>query len=142
MLVRLVMISVLAAMLGTNAVARTSINCTDAESISADNAAHAVHNWATMYQVFRNYARCDDGAIAEQLSDRVEMLLTNQWQSVRELSHLAASEPRFKEFVLNHIDVTMYEKGLSDIAFNAIRRCPHEIKALCEKIATKAKNPE
>jgi len=95
-----------------------------------------------MYHAFKNYARCDDGAIAEQFSDRVEMLLTNRWPSVREFFDLAASEPEFEKFILNHIDVTTSEKGLSDIAFNATRRCPHEVQALCEKIATKAKNPE
>ena len=83
---------------------------------------------------YKEYLACDDGGIAEGVSDSITKLLANNWAGFWRLSPTVRAKPQFQRFSLRHIDATVPVDTLQSIGRNARNRCPQESAVLCKKI--------
>jgi len=108
--------------------------CPDAESMI--NAVREDHlkNWGDLYQLFKRYRGCDDGALAEGYSDFVVRTLAHRWDTLEDLGKLSIADRTFEEFVLKHIDATADPHDIVIVMSNVKNRCPAESAQLCSAI--------
>ena len=106
--------------------------CTVEDSKRAFDAVDKLGNWESVRRFYKTYVACDDGGIAEGVSDAITKLLSDKWADFWRLTPMP--DRRFQEFVLKHIDATVPVETLQSISQNARRRCPKEGVALCKKI--------
>ncbi|HEY3299944.1 MAG TPA: hypothetical protein VGJ90_04150 [Methylophilaceae bacterium] len=107
--------------------------CSLQDAKVAESAATTAKTWVQLHKQFKLYAHCDDASIAEGFSESVSVLLTERWKSISQLGKLIKSDPDFGKFVIKHIDETVPEERLNQIAENA-QSCPKSLKALCHDI--------
>jgi hypothetical protein len=121
----------LACLAAVNVMAAERVCSPDAEKSLA-----RVQTWMGLQDHFHRYGlgACDDGALSEAYSDRVDTLLKKKWKDVSTLAFLVKSDPEFLQFVLRHVDVTWEEGDAEKIAANARKQCPKSATALCAKI--------
>jgi hypothetical protein len=112
--------------------------CTDAQETAALTEASTLRSWDSVYNSFKRYRQCDDGAISEGYSDTVGRLLADDWQHFERLRELCSSDKDFQQFVLRHIDITVPVDVLQKIIDNARLRCSAKGKTLCRAIEDKA----
>jgi hypothetical protein len=105
---------------------------------TADKLLSRAKSWADLRKWFTSYADCDDGDLADTVSEDVTVLLARQWQDLPSLEHEIKKEPRFRAFVLRHIDATTTIEDLEAVRRNAAQGCPARSSALCASIATAA----
>jgi len=108
----------------------------DAAQSRAENAT----DWQGLYATFVRFGICDDGAVAEAFSDHTADILAQKWESISTLDRLAKLHPRFRQFVLRHIDSLMTPDQARTIEQNARQHCPTEAEALCREIAKHARD--
>lgn len=106
---------------------------TDQQFVTAIN---TLREWPKIHAFYKaHFPPCpDDGMFAEGYSDLVVRTLATHWSSLSELRLATAKDPRFKAFVLRHIDATTDEADLRVILSNATSRCPTGNKVLCDEI--------
>jgi hypothetical protein len=106
--------------------------CTTADAMAAIDEADRLHSWDEVYRSYKQFAKCDDGAIMEGYTDSIEKLLAAQWNLFPRFAALARSDKGFKIFVLKHLNAVM---TLQDIVMqNAEHDCPAEDEQLCREI--------
>ena len=96
-------------------------------------------DWPELYQLFKDYGACDDGAMGDRFSADVSGLFLGQWTHLAILNHLAANKA-FERFVIHHIDTTIDEDDLLGILELSKTHCPTAEKRLCALIHTKTQN--
>jgi len=102
--------------------------------VDALHAIPKVNSPATLHDAFLAFGGCDDGGVSELFTEAVTRMLALQWASVSQLQSLAATDPRFKQFIFKHIDATTPLETLRRISFNAQRHCPDRSQAFCEEL--------
>jgi hypothetical protein len=107
-------------------------------SNTADKLLSRASSWADLRKWFASYADCDDGDLADTVSEDVTVLLARRWQDLPRLEQEIKKESRFQAFVLQHIDATVTIDDLEAVHRNAIQQCPTGSSALCVSIATAA----
>ena len=122
---------VVAALLGCQS--RPAVSCRAAENVVID-----LTIWNSVYRAFKNYAACDDGAIAAGFSDQIVHLLSRDWGSLQQAQGLFKKDPDFEQFVLNHIDPSADESDLVVLSRLARDQCPSGAGKLCSQIAAAA----
>lgn len=110
--------------------------CTEEEARSAEAVVATANSWDQVYQQFRRYAHCDDGAIAEGFSESISLLLAEQWSDIQQLGAILISHSAFQEFVIKHIDETVPSRRLECIVRNVRERCPQGLEDICHEIET------
>lgn len=106
---------------------------------TADKLLFKVKSWSGLRKWFESYAPpCDDGYLAEGVSDYVVVSLAQHWDGLPELKHQIKSNSQFEAFVLRHIDATTDDNDLRKVVENATRRCPRHSTALCSSIISAA----
>lgn len=133
----LVAAALLASTLPTAAQGRA---CTPAEAERADMDADKPRTWDGLYQSFKRYGHCDDGAIAEGYSESVARILVDHWSELPKLASLSHSDPKFLQFVLRHVDATLNLSDLKKIKTNAVSHCPQDLHATCADLAKHAES--
>jgi len=128
-------------LIGPAAAAQGQRVCTHEDADRADKSLDGLNDWHHVYESFKRYAHCDDGAIAEGYSDKIASLLVDRWASVGELFHLWRTHPQFGRFVLAHVDELMSPEQAEIIAKNARQRCPPESKKYCRILERKTQKP-
>ncbi len=113
-------------------------DCTKADAVTAETKAAYLKSWAEIYESYKRYGHCDDGAIAEGFTESVTVLLAKGWSKLPELTARISQDERFRTFVLRHVNASADEQNLKLIATNARRRCPEEDKPLCQAIVERA----
>ena len=98
-----------------------------------------VHDWHDMYAAYKKYGACDDGALAEEFSDRVVNLLTDHWDKFGELNKLVIQDRSFEDFIMRHLDDLMSPVQFNKIVDNASNNCPTYGKDLCAGILRRTK---
>ena len=112
--------------------------CTQQEAAQAERETNSLKTWNSVYKFYKKFSHCDDGGIAEGVSDAVAKLLANRWDSVSELVKLVSSEKGFEDFVLRHVDETIdWEQDVPKIRQNAKSRCPPNSTRLCKALLEK-----
>jgi hypothetical protein len=125
---------VLAAVLSGPADAR---ECGKSEAQSAHYLAGELRTWEALYDAFRKYAHCDDGAIAGGFSDSVSMILAEHWQTFPVGANLMAKDRRFKAFVIRHLGEETPADRWGRIVKNASDNCPKAQARLCRDLVRK-----
>jgi hypothetical protein len=109
--------------------------CTVAQAKRADTAVDTLSSWDRIYQWYATYHQCDDGGIAEGVSEGVTRNMVDRWQALPQMAQFAGKTPNFRRFVLKHIDATLNPDDLKKIGDNATSRCPAGLLALCKDIS-------
>ncbi len=113
----------------------------DCSAVQAKNAEYSVDylkTWQAVYDSFKKYPGCDDGAIAEGYSDAVVKLLANHWNKFANMQKLISKDPQFNAFILMHIDATTDWDDLKAVILHASHECPKGARSLCLDIKLKA----
>jgi hypothetical protein len=115
---------------GSNA---TTCALTDQQFATAIN---TLREWPKIHSFYRaHFPPCpDDGMFAEGYSELVVRTLATNWSNLSELRVASSKDPRFKAFVLRHIDATTNEADLRVIQSGATSQCPKGNSSLCTEI--------
>ena len=106
--------------------------------MAVDGVAAKLSQWKDVFETYRRYSHCDDGAIAEGFTDSIARLLASKWESLPEMAAIADKNPDFKAFVLRHVDASADPRDLQRIAEFAKSKCLPQYRALCAALRTKA----
>jgi len=112
--------------------------CTDAEAKRADTDLDTLGSWDALYRWYKLYRQCDDGGLAEGYSESVVRILADHWNTLPRLVTLSRRDPRFRRFVLGHVDATTNPDDLRKIRINASTQCPPRLGAICADLAKQA----
>lgn len=82
-------------------------SCTTQDAMMAEEQVPVLKNWGEVYQSYKAYGHCDDGALAEGYSDSISRLLSDEWSSADQLNRFVLRDRDFERFVLKHIDESM-----------------------------------
>ncbi|MGZ5008387.1 MAG: hypothetical protein ACXWE9_05865 [Methylobacter sp.] len=108
--------------------------CSQKEAQEAESVVAIVKSWETTHRQFQHYLHCDDGAIAEGFSEVISILLAKHWDGISQLGEIIKFDPSFDKFVIRHIDETVPVERLIQIANNASKQCPRNLKKFCRDI--------
>jgi hypothetical protein len=111
--------------------------CAEKEAKQAESFFDSSRNWDSMHKFYRQFAQCDDGAIAEGVSDAVARLLAEHWDALGKLVRISRRDEGFEEFVLRHVDESIDWSDTPKIHENAELRCPSDAKRLCGLLINK-----
>ena len=112
--------------------------CTVAQAKRADSETDILHSWGALYKWYRAFRHCDDGGIAEGISEDVGRILADRWSTLPEFAQLGRQDARFKKFVIRHIDATLIDDDLKQIQKNAITKCPPWLQDICGELGKEA----
>ena len=112
--------------------------CSATQGQKADAAVDTLHSWNSLYEWYSLYVQCDDGGAAEAVSEAVARNLVDRWGTLPELSQLTVKSPKFRSFVLKHIDETLNMDDVRKIQANASLHCPSKLRPLCDSIKAQA----
>ena len=108
---------------------------TEEEAKQADNENDALKTWNSVHRFYKQFSQCDDGGVAEGVSEAVAKLLANQWDSVGELVKLGSKDKGFEDFVVRHVDETIdWDRDAPKIHENARLHCPANSRRLCKAL--------
>lgn len=111
-----------------------SSQCTADDSKRASDAADKLHNWEAVHKFYKTYLPCDDGGIAEAVSDAITKLLADKWLDFWRLQLAVTVDQQYSEFIVKHIDGTVSIETLQAISKNARDRRPKGYSKICKKI--------
>jgi hypothetical protein len=114
--------------------------CTAPQQTAAEAAVETLTDWSRVRAFFEAYRTCDDGGVAEGVTEAVVRLLADHWDQLATLVLLIREQPALRPFVLTHIDSTTGRDDLQRTRFLATHRCPHDLSPLCQDIARAAQN--
>lgn len=115
-----------------------AIECSRDEAMKIETMASTLHDWNAVYNTYVQYGHCDDGAISEGFSESIARLLAEKWNSFSVLNKLVQRNPKFKVFVVKHIDDTVPNEYLTKILFHTKHECPPNMQILCNAINSAA----
>jgi hypothetical protein len=104
----------------------------------ADKAIEKTRSWHELRVWFQKYPQCDDGYIAEGVSDSIVHWLATRWDTFPALRLELRKRPVFQRFILRHIDSTTDSDELNAILRNAHKRCPCGAATLCRTFISAA----
>jgi len=109
----------------------TPRTCTRQEAIQAETVTSSLKTWHDVFNSYKRYWHCDDGTISERYSDVVATLLAKHWDQFDDVLLLAEKHPKFRAFVLRHLDQTMTSAQDKAIRENVRSHCPPDGSHLC-----------
>jgi hypothetical protein len=112
--------------------------CSMIEAQHAEAEADTLRTWSALYNSYKKYRQCDDGAIAEGYSESVARILVDHWDTLPTLVQLVKQTIGFQQFVVKHVDETLNASDLKQIAANAATRCPTGLRGLCKDLQKRA----
>ncbi len=115
-------------------------SCSATEAKRADSQVNGLRSWDALFEWYRAYHQCDDGGIAEGISEVVARNLVDRWETLPQFAQLAAKTPAFGHFVIRHVDETLDSNDLKKIHANAANRCPTKLRGFCDDLK-KAADP-
>lgn len=74
--------------------------CSSLDVYAAEEVADYPDSWKNVHLAFQEFAKCDDGGVAEGYSEAVARLLADRWNTLPELVRLIHSDPPFEAFIL------------------------------------------
>jgi hypothetical protein len=116
------------------------VNAENRCNVNGEHLLSKVKSWADLHRWFKDYADCDDGNLVDDVAEYVTSSLARDWQDLSKLGQEIKREPRFKAFVLRHIDATVDTEDLEAVRKNADQRCPAGSEPLCASIASAAQS--
>jgi hypothetical protein len=129
----------LAAAAAASAMAAPNGACTQQRYAEADDAVRGLQSWAAAFDFYRRYRGCDEGYVAEGVSERIGRLTADHWESLAELDRLGSRDAGFERWALRHVDSTLRDEDLTAIRKLAKAHCAPSLARLCGRIAHAAK---
>ena len=108
--------------------------CPSEMAMKAESEASTLKTWRAIFESYKKYKQCDDGAIAEGYSSSIATLLADHWRDIGQLTRLSNANAAFGNFVVHHVDETMSFDQATKIKKNVTQRCPSGAKKLCDEI--------
>jgi len=112
--------------------------CAAARTDAAAAAADHLRSWPEVFSFYRDYRDCDDGGVADAVTDAVVRLLPGHWGDLATLARIVRDNPNFKSIVLSHVDSTADTKDLERARNQSLQRCPPDLHPLCKDVAAAA----
>jgi hypothetical protein len=112
--------------------------CSETRVIAAVKESSALKSWQNIYDSYRKYQQCDDGAIAEGYSDLITGLMANNWDTLKDLKMFTETDKEFLKFVLRHIDASVDPEDVKKVSDNASQHCAADFSELCSLIKERA----
>jgi hypothetical protein len=113
--------------------------CSQAEAIAADKSLEHLNSWLDIQDAFRRFGYCDHGGVAAGYSDRIMRMLSRRWSTVTDLDRLMRPDPKFRAFVLRHIDETWVNTEFNRVMDLAATQCPSDAPRICAAIVKRGK---
>lgn len=108
-------------------------SCSQDQQAKAEEETDKLQTWGALYQSYRRYAHCDDGAVAEGYDEVVARLLRDHWDTLPQFGVLLKKDKRFKTFALRHVSLTSLDTNdLKNIGAKAVQHCPIGQDNLCK----------
>lgn len=111
--------------------------CSKEQALVAENYVLRIGDWSGLEQFFEEYRSCDDGLIAEGISDRVGFLLESDLDGFITIARLAQKR-EFRRFVINHLDEILNEDTVRSI-FLLTKSCS-ESEEICQELMARAES--
>jgi hypothetical protein len=112
--------------------------CSETRVIAAVKESSTLKSWQNIYDSYRKYQQCDDGAIAEGYSDLITGLMANNWDTLKDLKMFTETDKEFLKFVLRHIDASVDPDDVKKVSINASQHCAADFSELCSLIKERA----
>jgi hypothetical protein len=100
--------------------------------------ADTLRSWDALFNSYKSYSQCDDGAIGEGYSESVARILADHWSTLPRFSELASEKPAFRRFVIKHVDATLNKVDLETIKKNAADHCTPKLRDTCKDLTDQA----
>ena len=113
--------------------------CYPESAAAAKRGTDEAKTWQALYAVHRRFGICDDGAVAKAFSIRVGELFATEWSSVPDLAKVARRHPKFRTFVLRHIDSLLTAAQAETIIRDTQANCPPGQRPLCNALAARVR---
>jgi hypothetical protein len=113
--------------------------CSESRVIAAVKESSTLKNWQNIYDSYKKYQQCDDGAIAEGYSDLITGLMANNWDTLKDLKMFTETDKEFLKFILRHIDASVDPDDVKKVSDNASQHCAANFSELCSLIKERAK---
>ena len=111
--------------------------CDERDGYAAEVLTDYLDSWKNVARFYKQFKNCDNGGVAEGVSDAIARLLANQWQHLADLLVLASKEQGLEAFVLSHLDETDDSADLNRIAALSRTQCPPTATLLCSKFISR-----
>jgi hypothetical protein len=111
----------------------------DDDAKLAEDAVDVLPDWAAVAKFYDRFRQCDDGGVAEGLSDSIGKLLARERPEMNVLMAVARSRRGMDQFVLRHVNETLSNDNLSAISEKLPARCEQAAKHLCRDISIAAR---
>jgi hypothetical protein len=112
--------------------------CSPRQLRAAENAASDLGTWTKIHLFFSRFSGCDDGGIADDVTEAVVRLMSSRWEDLQLFADEAKKDPGFTKFVLTHVDSTADTDDLKKIRTYASQRCAPNLSLLCKQIGDAA----
>ncbi len=93
--------------------------------------------WSEIRGLFKKYGKCDDGYIAEEISDLAGKLLATRWSTSKSFFISTQGDEKFINFVERHVSMVIPPDDLAQMRHNLETDCPKALKSFCGKILNK-----
>lgn len=110
--------------------------CSAEAAAAAEKDASQLRSWPAIYESFRKYRGCDDGAVAEGYTESISVMLEVHWAALAALVKLAREDQQFDTFVVGHLNELVPAKRLQAIKANARDRCARDARSICTRIVS------
>ncbi len=114
-----------------------SEECVERDGYTAEVVTDYLDSWKNVTQFYKVFKKCDDGGVAEGVSDAIARLLSQKWYRLPELIEEIAKTPGLDSFILTHLDETDKSSDLNRIAALAKTKCPATATGFCKKIRSR-----
>ena len=118
--------------------AQAAVVCSAEEAGNARVAASEARDWETVYDLFNRFGHCTAASVAEAFSLSIGRLLASRWDELHDLEHFAEANRGFREFVVEHIDVTISTSDLQRIV-DHVETCLEYARPICREISARSR---
>jgi len=112
--------------------------CNAEDTVNAQAAAMDARDWEALYEVFHRFGHCTGVAASQAFSQSIGRLLATRWSELYELEYFAEANRGFRDFVVEHIDVTISAPDLRRIV-DHVETCPGYARPICREIASRSR---
>ncbi|NHZ60776.1 hypothetical protein [Massilia genomosp. 1] len=112
--------------------------CTISQANAAEDLVDHLDNWEKIAQARKRFGHCDDGSIAEGMSEAVARVLVDHWDTLPTAAKLMGQDRALKPFVIRHLNTTLNGEDMEKLQALASSSCRPELKRLCADLHTAA----
>ena len=111
------------------------------EGPTAETVVSYVDSWDDVLRFYRGFGVCIDGSVAEGLSDRIQRLWIERWETLPRMMTLTDGDSNCRAFVWLRIgDETFPRDSFLRLVELASTKCPPEAKEFCAAVLEEAAN--